>query len=38
MTAMGMVSFFGTRSRAMAERNSLTLVLRMTSPASIPQA
>ena len=38
MTAMGMVSFFEMRSRAMAERNSPTLVVDITSPASMPQA
>ena len=35
MTAMGMVSFFEMRSRAMAERNSPTLVVDITSPASM---
>lgn len=38
MTAMGMVRLFGQCSRAMADRNSPTLVVLMTSPASIPQA
>ena len=37
MTASGITRFFGACARFMADKNSLTLVVEMTMPDSIPQ-
>ena len=37
MTASGITRFFGAWTRFMADKNSLTLVVEMTMPDSIPQ-